>query len=219
MIWYNGKAYRYNHDLVTMLVMGIDQESDTIEEKDDVSGESGQADTIFLMVMDKSKDEIKMISISRDTMTQIKTFDYKGNYLGKSKNHLGLAYSFGDGKVTSCQYMVDAVSNLFYGMPINGYVALNMNAVGMINDAVGGVTVTVPEDMTQVDPSFAEGGGDADRRSGVEVYTLSRYGKGFFQQFPYGASETVPCEFYGTGGEGDEIGYGTSGQPLSESYG
>lgn len=48
------------------------------------------------MVMDKSKDEIKMISISRDTMTQIKTFDYKGNYLGKSKNHLGLAYSFGD---------------------------------------------------------------------------------------------------------------------------
>ena len=157
VIWYNGKAYRYNHDLVTMLVMGIDQESDTIEEKDDVSGESGQADTIFLMVMDKSKDEIKMISISRDTMTQIKTFDYKGNYLGKSKNHLGLAYSFGDGKVTSCQYMVDAVSNLFYGMPINGYVALNMNAVGMINDAVGGVTVTVPEDMTQVDPSFAEG--------------------------------------------------------------
>ena len=61
VIWYNGKAYRYNHDLVTMLVMGIDQESDTIEEKDDVSGESGQADTIFLMVMDKSKDEIKVI--------------------------------------------------------------------------------------------------------------------------------------------------------------
>lgn len=35
----------------------------------------------------------------------------------------------------------------------------------------------------------------------------------------YGASETVPCEFYGTGGEGDESRYGTSGQPLSESYG
>ena len=173
MIWYNGKAYRYNHDLVTMLVMGIDQESDTIEEKDDVSGESGQADTIFLMVMDKSKDEIKMISISRDTMTQIKTFDYKGNYLGKSKNHLGLAYSFGDGKVTSCQYMVDAVSNLFYGMPINGYVALNMNAVAMINDAVGGVTVTVPEDMTQVDPSFAEGA--AVTLTGDQALKFTRY--------------------------------------------
>lgn len=173
VIWYNGKAYRYNHDLVTMLVMGIDQESDTIEEKDDVSGESGQADTIFLIVMDKSKDEIKMISISRDTMTQIKTFDYKGNYLGKSKNHLGLAYSFGDGKVTSCQYMVDAVSNLFYGMPINGYVALNMNAVAMINDAVGGVTVTVAEDMTQVDPSFAEGA--AVTLTGDQALKFTRY--------------------------------------------
>ena len=41
VIWYNGlRLYRYNHDLVTMLVMGIDQESDTIEEKDDVSGEA-----------------------------------------------------------------------------------------------------------------------------------------------------------------------------------
>ena len=139
----------------------------------DASGESGQADTIFLMVMDKSKDEIKMISISRDTMTQIKTFDYKGNYLGKSKNHLGLAYSFGDGQVTSCQYMVDAVSNLFYGMPINGYVALNMNAVGMINDAVGGVTVTVPEDMTQVDPSFAEGA--AVTLTGDQALKFTRY--------------------------------------------
>lgn len=173
VIWYNGKAYRYNHDLVTLLVMGVDQQSAAIEEKDDVSGESGQADTIFLMVMDKSKDEIKMISISRDTMTQIKTFDYKGNYLGKSKNHLGLAYSFGDGKVTSCQYMVDAVSNLFYGMPINGYVALNMNAVSVINDAVGGVTVTVPEDMTQVDPSFAEGA--AVTLTGDQALKFMRY--------------------------------------------
>lgn len=89
------------------------------------------------------------------------------------KNDLGLAYSFGDGKVTSCQYMVDAVSNLFYGMPINGYVALNMNAVAMINDAVGGVTVTVPEDMTQVDPSFAEGA--AVTLTGDQALKFTRY--------------------------------------------
>lgn len=58
-------------------------------------------------------------------------------------------------------------------------------------------------------------------------YTLEEYRESFerlqrelvIRQISYGASETVPCEFYGTGGEGDEIGYGTSGQPLSESYG
>lgn len=122
--------------------------------------------------------------------------------------------------MTSCQYMVDAVSNLFYGMPINGYVALNMNAVAMINDAVGGVTVTVPEDMTQVDPSFAEGA--AVTLTGDQALKFTRYRdteKDFSNNSLYGASETVLCEFYGTGGEGDERGYESSSQPLSESYG
>ena len=41
--------------------------------------------------------------------------------------------------------MVDAVSKLFYGIPINGYVAFNMETISQLNDAVGGVTVTVPE--------------------------------------------------------------------------
>ncbi len=39
---------------------------------------------------------------------------------------------FGDGKEKSCQYMVDAVSKLFYGIPINGYVAFNMETTGTI---------------------------------------------------------------------------------------
>lgn len=60
-------------------------------------------------------------------------------------NHLGLEYAFGNGKDTSCQYMVNTVSKLFYGIPINGYAAFNMKTISKLNDAVGGVTVTVPE--------------------------------------------------------------------------
>lgn len=157
LVWYGGKAYRYNEKLVTILFMGIDQRSAVIEQREGVSGESGQADTIFLLVMDQKKNKMKVIGISRDTMTDIRTFDYKGNYLGESENHIGLAYAFGDGKETSCQYMVDAVSNLFYGIPINAYVALNMEAVIGINDAVGGVTVTVPEDLTAADSGLVKG--------------------------------------------------------------
>ena len=157
LIWHDGKAYRYNDNLITILVMGIDQRSEKIEQREGVSGESGQADTIFLVVMDQLKNTMKIIGVSRDTMTQIKTFDYKGNYLGESENHLGLAYAYGDGKETSCQYMVDAVSNLFYGIPINAYVALNMESVIKINDAVGGVPVHVDEDLTQADPSLKQG--------------------------------------------------------------
>ena len=157
LISYNGKKYKYNEDIVTVLVMGIDQRSEVIEQREGVSGESGQADTIFLLVMDETKNRMKVIGISRDTMTPIKMFDYKGEYLGKEVSHLGLAYAFGDGKHTSCQYMVDAVSNLFYGLPIHAYAAFNMESIVRINDAVGGVPVTVPEDLTKVDPELSKG--------------------------------------------------------------
>ena len=120
--------------------------SEEIQEYKNISGESGQADSIFLAVLDPANNKLSVIAVSRDTMTEIATYDAKGNYIGDSLNHLGLEYAFGDGKETSCQYMVDAVSKLFYGIPINGYVAFNMSTISQLNDAVGGVTVTVPED-------------------------------------------------------------------------
>lgn len=55
LVWYKGKAYRYNEELVTILFMGIDQRSEVIERREGISGESGQADTIFLLVMDQKK--------------------------------------------------------------------------------------------------------------------------------------------------------------------
>ena len=145
LIWRDGKAYRFNDEIITVLCMGIDQQTEDIEQKEDVSGESGQADSIFLAVLNPIQKQLSVLAISRDTMTEIATYDAKGNYIGDSLNHLGLEYAFGDGKEKSCQYMVDAVSKLFYGIPINGYVAFNMETISQLNDAVGGVTVTVPE--------------------------------------------------------------------------
>ena len=42
---------------------------------------------------------------------------------------------------------VDAVSHLMYDLPIHGYVAVKLDAIEKLNDAVGGVTVTLPEDI------------------------------------------------------------------------
>lgn len=158
-IWHNGKAYQYNDQIITLLCMGIDQAGEEIQKEKNVSGESGQADSIFLAVMDPVSRQLRVIAISRDTMTKIPAFDNKGNYLGENVNHLGLAYAYGDGREKSCQYMVDAVSKLFYGIPINGYAAFSLETIGKLNDAVGGVTVTVPEgeDMTSADPQLKSG--------------------------------------------------------------
>lgn len=157
LIYHNGKAYRFNEEMITILCMGIDQRSEKVEQILGISGESGQADTIFLVTLNPIRNKIRVIAVSRDTMTQIPVFDARGNYLGKERNHLGLAYAFGDGKKESCHYMVDAVSQLFYGIPINGYAAFHMSSIAEINDAVGGVTVTVPEDLTSVDSLLKKG--------------------------------------------------------------
>ena len=63
-------------------------------------------------------------------------------------------HGFGNGVEESCEYQKKAVSRLFYGLPIHGYAAINMSAISTINDAVGGVDVTVLDDLTKYDSSL-----------------------------------------------------------------
>ena len=66
-------------------------------------------------------------------------------------------HAYGDGTNNSCQNTVDAVSILLGGSVIDGYIALNMDGISIINDEVGGVTVTITSDFTAVDPTLIEG--------------------------------------------------------------
>ena len=47
--------------------------------------------------------------------------------------------------------------NFIHGMTIDYYVAMNMDALPVLNDAVGGVTVTVKDDFSEVNPSITMG--------------------------------------------------------------
>lgn len=152
----NGKKYKYNEDMINILCMGIDKTSDLSDEAA-ASGENGQADTIFLLTLNTKEKKMALIGLSRDTMTAIRTYDYQGNYVGETINHLGLAYAFGDGKEESGKLMTEAVSKLLYEMPIHGYVAVNMNAIQKLNDSVGGVQITLTEDMVLNGETFTKG--------------------------------------------------------------
>ena len=152
---YNGKKYKYNDNITTLLCMGIDSRQEEFEEKEQ-TGDSGQADCIFLLVLNPATNEVHLIGVSRDTMVTMENYDVAGNPIGTSKNHLGLAYAYGDGMEESCQRVADTVSKLFYDLPIHGYGALLMNTIPTLNDAVGGVTVTVPEDLTYWDPALSK---------------------------------------------------------------
>lgn len=152
---YHDTIYEYNEDIMTFLVMGIDKDSNAVKAAEGIDG--GQADALFLVVINPQDKSIKIIGINRNTMTDIDLYDEEGAYITTTKAQIAVQHGFGDGMEESCEYQREAVANLFYGLPIHGYAAVNMSAISAINDAVGGIKVTVLEDMTAVDPDFVEG--------------------------------------------------------------
>lgn len=154
-IAYQGTVYEYNRDLMTFLCLGVDSRQDIQKEK--IPGKGGQADTILLVVVDTRARTLKMLNISRDTMTKVQIYDTNGFYLHEEETQLALQYAYGDGRGTSCELMEQAVSNLFYGIPIHGYGAIDVKAVAQLNDAVGGVEVTVIEDLSRFSEALALG--------------------------------------------------------------
>lgn len=152
---YQDTIYAYKEDILTFLIMGIDKNSDVKEEAEGTSG--GQADALFLAVMDLGEKNIKVIGINRNTMTDIDVYNEEGAYLTTVSAQIAVQHGFGNGMEESCERQLKAVRKLFYNLPIHGYAAINMSAIPTINDAVGGVQVTVLEDLTQRDQSLVEG--------------------------------------------------------------
>lgn len=142
---YNGKIYRYNMDIKTYLFMGIDRSGVVTEAEDSVSG--GQSDAMFLLVVDTSTQTVSIISIHRNAMTLIDVYNPDGTFRTQATMQICLQHAYGDGKRLSCDRTQAAVERLFHDIPISGYVAMNMEGIIAMNDALGGVTVDVLEDL------------------------------------------------------------------------
>ena len=153
-ITYKGEKYKYNYNLRTVLFMGVDKEGEIEEKK---VGDGGQTDSLVLFAMDTEKKTTQALSVSRDTMTDIRTYDMSGEFLSTERAQLALQYAYGDGKAKSCVLTREAVSNLLYQTPVNSYVALTMEGFSRIADELGGIRITVPQDYTHINPAFKKG--------------------------------------------------------------
>ena len=155
VVW-QGKNYNYNDHLSNFLFIGVDSREK--ENAEPGSTEAGQADALYLLSWDRVNGNTTVIAIPRDTMTQIEVLGPDGESLGETEDHISLSYAYGDGGHESCSLTEEAVSELFYGLPVQGYCSINMDAIPVLTDSVGGVTVTVPDDSLEtVDDRFAEG--------------------------------------------------------------
>lgn len=150
----NGVRYYPRQDIVVVLLMGIDKDGQVAGDESD---RGHTADMIGLLIFDEKTEESQLLLLNRDTMVMMDGLDEQGRKDGRYYSQLALSHAYGSGREDSCENVRDTVSNLLYGINIDYYVAMNMGGIGVLNDAVGGVTVQVTDDFSTIDPSIVKG--------------------------------------------------------------
>lgn len=165
---YNGTNYIYNEDVITILVLGVDnsyedtadasQNTDVKNRDNDIvyTDENGSeyvryggtVDMCFLLILNMETNEMNVLSINRDSMTDVNICTTEGVAALTDEMQLTLAYSYADGGIVSCENFTAAVSGLLKNLPINAYIAVDMEGLGDINDAVNGVTLIASETVS-----------------------------------------------------------------------
>ncbi|EMI10458.1 LytR family transcriptional regulator [Anoxybacillus gonensis] len=122
-----------NKDPISILLIGVD------ERKND----RGRADSLIIMTVNPQKRSVEMLSIPRDTRTEI---------VGKGKaDKINHSYAFGGVEMT-----IETVEK-FLDIPVDYYIKVNMESFKDIVDALGGVTVNNPFAFTYEGVSFPKG--------------------------------------------------------------
>jgi len=137
-------------DPISILLLGVDQRA----------GDRGRSDSLILMTVNPKDQSMKMVSIPRDTRTEI---------VGKgTTDKINHAYAFG-----GVDMAVNTVEK-FLDVPVDYYVQVNMESFKDIVDAVGGVTVNNDLNFDYDGYSFKKGDLTLD---GKEALAYSRMRK------------------------------------------
>ena len=152
VIYFDGKPYVHKKNLETFLFMGIDKYG----ESEEVTGfrNHEQVDVLMLCVVDHDAKTYQVLQINRDTYTKIPRIGAAGDRVGEVDAQIALAHTYGTGQKDSCEYTAEAVSMLLMDEKVDHYISLKLDSIAILNKSVGGVEVTIPVDMTMVDPEM-----------------------------------------------------------------
>lgn len=113
--------------------------------------ETGRSDTIIVCTVNPNTKTATLLSIPRDTYSEIMgygdLYDYYGDYYDKM-NH---TYAFGGTEMS-----INTVQE-FLNIPIDYYVEVNFDGLVDIVDAVRGIEITSPLTFDFYGPQFIEG--------------------------------------------------------------
>lgn len=143
-ITYNGKQYKLNKNIVSVLVMGIDRDN---VNQNYGSGSNGQADVIFVATIDTKTKKACIIPISRETMVDVNLYTADGEFAGTKREQLCLAYAYGNTTEDSSKNVMTSVKRLLHGINISSYVTIEMDGVEKLTNLVGGIEIVCLEDI------------------------------------------------------------------------
>lgn len=175
-IFVNEKWYEPKKNLKTMLVIGLDKFADEAEEPVYINDK--QADFLMLVIIDEDNETCKALQINRDTMAEIQILGVRGEKGGTFTGQLALSHTYGSGQDDSCRNVVDSVEKLLYGIKIDHYVSFTMDSVAEMNDIVGGITLPLLDDFTDVSPDYTKGAVVQLKGDMALTYVRGRYGVG-----------------------------------------
>ncbi|MEH7307268.1 polyisoprenyl-teichoic acid--peptidoglycan teichoic acid transferase TagU [Neobacillus drentensis] len=122
-----------NKQPFSVLLLGVDQRK----------GDKGRSDTMIVLSVNPKLNTVKMLSIPRDTRTEI---------IGKgTEDKINHAYAFG-----SEEMAMNTVEH-FLDIPIDYFVKVNMEGFKDVVDAVGGITVDNDLDFSYGGYHFPKG--------------------------------------------------------------
>ena len=151
----DGVDYFPRQDITVMIVLGIDQYGPV--EASGSYNNSGAADMVMLMIFDEQNEMCNILYLNRDTMLEMPVLGIGGKQAGTYYGQLALSHTYGSGLEDSCENVKNTLESFLPGIAIDYYVSMNMDAISILNDAVGGVTVTVVDDFSDVDPTITKG--------------------------------------------------------------
>ncbi|HLQ73416.1 MAG TPA: LCP family protein [Bacillota bacterium] len=132
-------------DNVSVLIIGLD-ESERRKEK--YKQELGRSDALMLATFNKQRNDVKLLSIPRDSRVYIPEVDYFTKV-----NH---AHAFGGHEAT-----IETVEN-FLNVPVDYYVTVDFEAFIEIIDSLGGIFFNVPYELKERDSK--------EKKNGIHLY-------------------------------------------------
>lgn len=183
---YEGARYeaRPPAETTTVLLIGYDHHQEGMQTELHGYSSGGQADFLLLVVLDHRTDEIRMLQIDRDTMARVRVTDARGYEHDRGSLQICLSHAYGNTREKNNANTVLAVETLLGiesaddGAQIDWYVAMDISGIARLNDLLGGVTLTMQTDMTDIDPAMTAGATLTLTGRQAERFCRGRYGVG-----------------------------------------